>query len=315
MPLSVTCQCGSRLDIDEKFLGKEILCPDCQRPLPTKAPVAPPPLELPSHKRTSLLSIASLTVAVVGAFTILGSIAAIALGVLALVQIKRSPHKYTGVGLARGGIIVGAVTFWITLAWFIYPFAGIDAYARWMIYGPRTVVTPGEFIEGNAQFRDNVSIKKPNADWRQYNPPSNAGGGNANITTDDLIIVNINEDAFIAAQTLDAGEANDGESREKKALERFCRSELVNLLGKLRGVPLNPESLPPPTDRVKIAEDKEQEFHLDMRLGGHSRRFLIRWKTKDNDVRLVVLVATAKRARFDALEDDFKKAFDSVKFK
>src|SRR5438067_12408526 len=89
MPIAVTCECGSRLEIDEKFLGKEILCPDCQRPLPTKPPPAPPPLDLPNNRRVSGLAVLSLTLAMVGAFTVVGSLAAIAVGLLALREIAK----------------------------------------------------------------------------------------------------------------------------------------------------------------------------------------------------------------------------------
>src|SRR6516164_7782191 len=109
MPISVTCQCGARLEIDEKFLGKEVLCPDCQRPLPTKAPVVPPPLDLPDYRRTSGLAVLSLTLALVGAFTIVGTLAAIVVGVFALRELGSKSGKLGGVGYARAGIIVGAV--------------------------------------------------------------------------------------------------------------------------------------------------------------------------------------------------------------
>ena len=33
MAVSLKCGCGARLEIDDKFAGKVIPCPDCQRPL------------------------------------------------------------------------------------------------------------------------------------------------------------------------------------------------------------------------------------------------------------------------------------------
>ena len=74
---------GPRLEIDEKFLGKDIPCPDCARPLPTKAPPTPPPLDLPDQHRTSGLAILSLALALVGAFTLVGTLAAVVFGWLA----------------------------------------------------------------------------------------------------------------------------------------------------------------------------------------------------------------------------------------
>src|SRR5437867_2093555 len=114
MPISVTCQCGARLEIDEKFLGKEIPCPDCQRPLPTKAPPTPPPLDLPSHRRKSGLAVMSLALAL--ALPVVGAIAAIITGVLALRQIAKQPNKLEGVTFARAGIIVGGVSLFFFVA-------------------------------------------------------------------------------------------------------------------------------------------------------------------------------------------------------
>ena len=44
MALSLTCSCGALLEIDDKFAGKIINCPDCNRPLNTAPPVPEPPL-------------------------------------------------------------------------------------------------------------------------------------------------------------------------------------------------------------------------------------------------------------------------------
>src|SRR5581483_4910767 len=104
MPISVTCQCGVRLEIDEKFLGKEIPCPDCGRPLPTTAPPTPPPLEVPGYARKSGLAVLSLTLALVGGFLILPAIAAIVTGIFALKQIAKHPARLEGASYARAGI-------------------------------------------------------------------------------------------------------------------------------------------------------------------------------------------------------------------
>jgi len=56
---------------------------------------------------------------------------------------------------------------------------------------------------------------------------------------DDLLMVNPTEDAFIAVQTVqgkpDEEPAKEDAEKLKKVLERFYKSELVNLLGRLQG--------------------------------------------------------------------------------
>src|SRR5579859_5391625 len=43
MAISLTCSCGARLEIDDKFAGQAIPCPDCQQPLNTAAATPVPP--------------------------------------------------------------------------------------------------------------------------------------------------------------------------------------------------------------------------------------------------------------------------------
>src|SRR5437660_795244 len=94
MAISLTCSCGARLEIDDKFAGQVIPCPDCQRPLNTQT--EEPTKDLP----VSGLALASLIVALVGGF-LGGGLAAIALGYAALRQIAREPDKIGGVNHAR----------------------------------------------------------------------------------------------------------------------------------------------------------------------------------------------------------------------
>src|SRR4051794_647426 len=101
MAISLTCSCGARLEIDDAFAGKVVPCPDCQRPLKTQADE---PHAEPRDVPVSGLAIASVILALVGGFTVVGSLVAIGLGYLALRQIARAPDKVGGVNLARAGM-------------------------------------------------------------------------------------------------------------------------------------------------------------------------------------------------------------------
>lgn len=68
--------------------------------------------------RTHPLAILSLALSLTGVFCLVGSVAGILLGALALNQIKRSGQR--GYGLAVAGIVVGVAGFAITLIWMIY---------------------------------------------------------------------------------------------------------------------------------------------------------------------------------------------------
>jgi hypothetical protein len=312
MSISVTCQCGARLEIDEKFLGKEVPCPDCQRPLPTKVPPTPPPLDLPDYRRTSGLAVLSLTLALVGAFTIVGTIAAVVVGLLAIKEIAGKSSKLEGLNFARAGIILGAIFTVITLAALISPTVfGLDAFLRQVALAGRVSYPSGDIIESTHGLnRDNIVLTRPSRFWGAYLPPNALTN---NLESDDLIIMNIVEDAYIACQTVNFDGAPENEEEKlKKILERFYKSELVNLLGRLGGNPLGQEATI--VDNKLTEGDAKREVTLDMRLGGINRRFLLQFPANERNS-LTLLVGAARRSRFERFREDFRKTFDSKKTK
>ncbi|MBI3822640.1 MAG: DUF4190 domain-containing protein [Planctomycetes bacterium] len=309
MPISVTCQCGSKLEIDEKFLGKEIPCPDCHRPLPTRAPAAaPPPLELPDYKRTSGLAVLSLTLALVGMFTIVGTIAAIVVGVFALKEIADS-KRLGGLGLARAGIVVGAVGTFLTLAMFISPTVlGIDQLLRELAYAGRIQYSTNPHAVTTHTQKANIKLERPARNWATLISRTNSP---KNFDIDDLIILNIREDAFIACQWIALDDpATDEEDLLKKVLARFHRSELVNVLGRLNDTPLGREGVIVEQKIVKVLDSKKEvdrkQVTLDLRLAGVDRRFLIQFAPKEFATP-VILVGAARRNDFERKRPTFDK--------
>src|SRR5262245_24026439 len=102
MPLALTCTCGVLLEIDDKFAGQIVNCPDCKRP------VEVPKTESPG-RRTSGLALTSLILALVGAFTIIGTVLAVLTGALALRQVGRSQGRLAGRAYAIAGLVIGVV--------------------------------------------------------------------------------------------------------------------------------------------------------------------------------------------------------------
>src|SRR5206468_896054 len=100
MALSLVCSCGARFELEDTLAGQEVLCPECSQPL--KAPsLSKPPL------RTSILALASFNLAIIGAFTLVGTVVAVVLGIVALVQITRARDRLAGAGFALFGIVAG----------------------------------------------------------------------------------------------------------------------------------------------------------------------------------------------------------------
>jgi hypothetical protein len=317
MPIAVTCQCGSKLEIDEKFLGTQILCPDCQRPLPTQAPATPPPLELPDNRRVSGFALLSLTLALVGAFTIVGTIAAIVIGVFALKHITEKPSKLEGVNYARAGIALGGFFTFLMLALLLTPTVfGLDAYLgsglREMAFAGQIQYPADATVETNQRVHTNIMLTRHSSRWGVYLSPADLTD---NIDPTDLILVNVTEDAFIAYQNFFPDAAiDDPEEKIKKVLEKFYRSELVQLIGRLKGRSLQSEGEIVKKEIVKTPTGEAQEIIVDIRLGGIDRRVVIQYALgKGNE--MIILIGVARRSRFDRMNEVFHKTFDSHKEK
>ena len=100
MALALSCSCGAAFEVEDTFAGQSIACPDCGGSLKV------PPLR-PPQLRTSGFALASVVLALVGAFTVAGTAAAAVLGVVALIQIARHRTRLSGAGYAVLGIILG----------------------------------------------------------------------------------------------------------------------------------------------------------------------------------------------------------------
>jgi hypothetical protein len=104
MPISLICACGARIELEDALAGQEIACPECQQPL--KAPAgsgASQPVQ------TSGFALASLVLAITGAFTVVGTLAAIVLGLVAIGTILYRRERVAGLGYAIAGIAIGVV--------------------------------------------------------------------------------------------------------------------------------------------------------------------------------------------------------------
>src|ERR1700691_516058 len=99
MPLSLICACGARIELEDALAGQEVACPECQQPL--KAPAGTAQSQ---PIRTSGFALPSLVLAVTGAFTVVGTLAAIGLGFVAVAMILRQRDRLAGLGYAVAGI-------------------------------------------------------------------------------------------------------------------------------------------------------------------------------------------------------------------
>jgi hypothetical protein len=295
MAISLTCSCGARLEIDDKFAGKVIPCPDCQQPLNTAAatPVAP---DLP----VSGMALTSLILALVGAFTLVGSLAAVVVGYLALRRIAQAHQRIGGARLARAGMIVGAVGTFLTLAAFVSnELVGVDSMLREWRYGAQmdyATDSSGYFTSPLGQD-ERLGIQRPSRSWGKLQARGQSG--------DTLTLLNLREDAQIVCLPFNGPE--DEQSARDKAGERLRQSDLFKVLNKTGEVkPVSPDAAEP-----KPIEDRPNDMTLELQFNRYDRKFLLRVVKVNGNFYL--LAGGTRSGRFARLSEEITRAFDSFK--
>jgi hypothetical protein len=298
MAISLTCSCGARLEIDDKFAGQVIPCPDCQKPLTTQKSVEPP-RELPA----SGLAVASLIVALVGGFTVIGGLAAVGIGMAALRNIARAPDKLGGVNLARAGMIVGGVLTFITLAalW-SSEILGVDSLMREFRKAAELdyKTEKDDYYTGRMRQDDPVGVQRPSRAWGKLKRVTGE--------SDDLLtIVNLREDAYILCLPQNADDVADARD---KAAERLRRSDLFT---KHFGKSADSKQPNAEAEAKPAPESKKDELILEVRLGGRDRTFLLRVIQEKVGAPIYLLAAGTRKGRFARLTPEFVRTFDSFK--
>jgi hypothetical protein len=307
MPFAVTCGCGARLEIDDRFAGQVIHCPDCQSPLPATGPN-------PARRRTSGLALASIILALAGAFTIVGTVAAIFVGGLALIQLSRNPGRLAGKGYAVAGIVVGALmtagTVFALSSVEIFGLTALVAEAAWgdkLDYdGPLEVV----------RSQEGFAIKRPSKHWGVYKPPHWRAGGDLNQSAwDDLLLVLPSDEAVVICFA-ERVSPEDGIAKCRERFEREFRDmEKVGLSNKtgrgmFRGSPvIVKDTRWPPMD----GNLEKVEMQIDKRVGTEDKSFLVRIVKARGDDRMYVALGGVRRSRYPRLEKEIREALDSFR--
>jgi hypothetical protein len=110
MPVTLTCDCGARFEVDDLPPGGAVACPECKHEL--RAPGRP----APAPPRLSFAALLSPLLALAGAFTLVGSGLAALVGLYALAEIRRQPARLTGAPFALAGVVLGGLLSLATVA-------------------------------------------------------------------------------------------------------------------------------------------------------------------------------------------------------
>ncbi len=308
MTISLTCACGVHLEVDETFAGKTITCPDCQRSL-----VAPKPE--PPGMQTSGFALASLTVALLGAFTILGTLAAIVLGWLGLRAIKESPDKLAGRNYALAGIVLGVVltlfTLYAVTLGKLFGLGNLFHRVDWV--GQLDYDVPDEIERRTERF----AITRPSRKWGVARNPSQ-GQLDVGHVWDELRLVNPEADAVLLVWKLPVGlDKNLETCRDDILRDYFQDHDKAGFFGKKRvGGPRGRTEL----IRRQEAPDPPGTMHgLDLEVaksvGQQERRFLVRIlkEREDRDGDVFVIIGGARKSRFARVEEEITKGIKSFR--
>jgi len=303
MTLSLTCSCGARLEIDDKFAGQTISCPDCEQSLQAPA-VARLPL------RTSGFAVASFVLALVGAFTVVGTLLAVALGLFALVDIKRHRDRLAGRSYAIAGIALGVVLTGLSLfAYLSFELFGLDSLMRepqWA--GKLDYSGPLEII----RTKEGFAITRPSAKWGLYNDPQFQF---ANwVVRLDLLLVNVAEDGYLVCWPEIVPNHWSLERCREKALEDFRGGDLT--AGPTRGKG-NLRAAHFEVSRVQhlptVNDTESVEMLVDKNLGGQRRTYIVRVLKKQGDDQMYLVAGGTSQHRFARLEPQLRKGLDSFR--
>ena len=289
MTLSLTCTCGARLEIDEKFAGQTITCPDCQKPL--RAPGRD------QNQPVSGLALASLVLALAGAFTIVGSFIAVVLGFIGLREINSNPESVGGRSLAKAGIGLGIGLGFISLLGLLTPgFFGLAGLLREVEWAGKVDYAGALKVAGKG-----FTLTRPSGTWGllRKNP---AAGSTAQ---EDLVLVSVREDAYALASAIDLPRPEDMAKCQEDAVARL-RSILTAVLG--------PEGSAAKVTASKVLpapEGKEKsEAIVEGMFAGRPRTFLVHVFKVQPD-KIFVIAAGARSNRFERLQPLLEKIVES----
>lgn len=312
MTIALTCDCGARYEVEDLFAGQEVNCPECQHR--TRAP-----LVKGTPRRTSLLALYSLVVAIFGACTLVGSAAGALLALIAIVRMNTGRVPRGGMGYAVAALVVAVAGAAATLGILYSPAKPI--LVGWQRRGgfASRVDTSGPAEVGS---RDNACVLTRPPDWgrllqgRGLDPSIDYLQANR-----DLILIGPQGDAYIDIHR----DASDNGPLKGVGDRLFLE---------LKAPPLtadpdddDPKNRPP-KDQFKIRDSAElpdfagyegMEWTVDLRRGRQTWRWLLRVYRKRQVVEgqarpVYVLRAYAPARRFEAVQSDLKKALDSVRF-
>lgn len=311
MSIAMTCDCGARYEVEDLFAGQEVHCPECQH-------AARAPLVKDAPRRVSLLALYSLVVAVVGAFTLVGSAVAALLALISLARMRTGSGRRGGEVYAVAALVVAAVGAAATVGILYSPAA--SRLIGWQRRGglASRVDTGGPPQVGS---RDNACVLSRPPGWGRLLEDRGLDPSIDFLQTNrDVILAGPTGEAYIDIRREPGIPGELGEYRDRLALELQtsppAEEEDEN--------PMNRR----PEDMFRFRVDKAlpdidgyagHEWIAYLPRGKQTWIWMLRVYRKraggeDKARPVYILRGYAPAKRFQAVEPDLRKALDSVRF-
>jgi hypothetical protein len=290
MALSLSCACGAGFEVEDTFAGQAIACPDCGAALRV-------PLPRPPQLRTSGWAVASVVLALVGAFTVVGTAIAAVFGAIALASIARHRDRLSGAGYAVLGIVLGAGLTVVTG----FAFSRGEVFDRIRERasagevdrtGPMEVVRP----------RDGYAITRPSPAWGVATPAF----AEEMKVGDDLLLANPARNAFLEVSRQNAG---------RQTLDQFRERFLDGYRGADNDDPMHFSHFSlrqtrrlPPLDGAEV-----MEVVFDVKLLGQSLTYQVRLVKPAAGTAVYAVLAWTHKRRLEQIEPEVRRALDSFR--
>ncbi len=302
MALVLTCACGARFELDDGLAGLEVPCPDCQ--VLVKAPELPTP-----QPRTSYWSLASTVLALTGAFTVVGTIAAIVCGIVGVVVVLRQRQRLRGLGFAIFGIVGGVLLTAVTVfALSRSLFENWGDRMRETLLADQFDVTGDQLVvpEPNQRF----TLTRPNKYWgRQLEKQTDPMIKVLNRVPAELTLVRPERFAFVDVRSL--GPVDQKTSAEEK---------LQSLVREYNGTASNAEiifhdELNPTRPRTGNEQLKKECKELEFEATCNHRPWKIILRLYTRDKQWYLIRGYVPDARYHDVREEMTRALDSFQVK
>lgn len=299
MSLSLTCTCGTRFEVEDTLAGQEVGCPECQQPLRVPSPSR-------VRVRTCDGAIVSAVLALVGSFTIIGTVLAVLIGLVAVVRIGKHRDRLAGTGYAVFGIVWGLALTALSLF----------AYSTGELFGVTDQIRKHQYageLDDPAELtltrpNDGFAISRPNHSWRLARPALQDRLDNHS----SMLLLHPGKDVFVDVQ-IDRAWGLNLEGYLQRVIQSYQESPQGNphanrrTLREVSGFKLLEKRMLPAEPGLELAELK-----VELRVYNQPIVFLIRVVKEDNG-RVFQVRGWAMRRRFAREESELRVILESFR--